>query len=499
MSLTAKAVLLDMELRRKASPKISTTRLQPSEPLHMTTRAASKAGSTTSGSRRGSFVSNGHTSPSVSHEGDNERHSKRRKLSIGSKTTPVKASQSSQSTSTGSRPSTRSMSGNNLPPIAESPLLSRKRKRSSASGSTADNILVTVDEPVLNSHERPHSDTSSEVRRQSERNAKRSSTSSVGSRRSLRSNDSAAGNAQPSTDKSEEANEYEGEAAELGSSHEGQSESEKVDGNGASISSQHANDGRLEAAAVSLETDAKPSSSLEEPNGKLEQSRPDSDAFRESDDIVDGSAELNADQDIDEEEDELVEGEVADDDVEDDEEEDDNDEVDQQDIHATQETGTLVNPTPAGSALPSPVGSPPDSSFDQDSPIKRALASLPGDVDTDTVKTKKKMPGRRRAPHSNPKVEAALRRQLHLRMNYRAVAKTLKPILAELAHRSLRQIEQSKTAHEDSKEYADVKEGLHQHFESRLAWIQKHKELSKQRLNDMLEAELEMRKTQYEV
>ena len=151
-----------------------------------------------------------------------------------------------------------------------------------------------------------------------------------------------------------------------------------------------------------------------------------------------------------------------------------------------------LDPTPAESA--SRAGSPPDSSFDRESPVKRADAVLVEDG-----VGKKKLPGRRRAPHPNPKVEAALRRQLHLRMNYRAVAKSLKPVLAELAQRSLKELETNPTAHEEASEYPAVKEGLHQSFERRLAWIQKQKELNKQRLKDMFEAEVEMRRMQYDV
>lgn len=161
---------------------------------------------------------------------------------------------------------------------------------------------------------------------------------------------------------------------------------------------------------------------------------------------------------------------------------------------------SMIDPTPAPSAQASPAGSPPDSSMEQDSPIKRAVASISGDTGIiEDSKGKKKLPGRRRAPHANPKVEAALRRQLHLRMNYRAVAKALKPILAELSHRSLRELNNNPKSHEESSEYPGVKDGLHQQFEQRLAWISRQKELNKRRINDMFEAETQMRKTQYEV
>ena len=84
-------------------------------------------------------------------------------------------------------------------------------------------------------------------------------------------------------------------------------------------------------------------------------------------------------------------------------------------------------------------------------------------------------------------------------MAYRAVAKNLKPILAELAKRSLSNIHKDPEAHTAFSEYPVVKNGLNEHFEERLAWIQKQKELNKQRLQDILEQETAMRKRNYEV
>jgi hypothetical protein len=161
-----------------------------------------------------------------------------------------------------------------------------------------------------------------------------------------------------------------------------------------------------------------------------------------------------------------------------------------------------VDPTPVVSATTSPAGSNQDSNADQESPSKQMTSILVGGAPTasqDGDKPVKRLPGRRRAPHANPKVEAALRRQLHLRMAYRAVAKNLKPILAELAKRSLNNIHKDPEAHTTFSEYPVVKNSLNEHFEERLAWIQKQKELNKQRLNDILEQETAMRKRNYEV
>ncbi|KAI4719083.1 hypothetical protein E4T48_04686 [Aureobasidium sp. EXF-10727] len=160
-----------------------------------------------------------------------------------------------------------------------------------------------------------------------------------------------------------------------------------------------------------------------------------------------------------------------------------------------------LDPTPVVSATASPAGSNQDSNVDQESPTKQLASILVGGAPTasqDGDKPVKRLPGRRRAPHANPKVEAALRRQLHLRMAYRAVAKNLKPILAELAKRSVSNIHKDPEAYQSFSEYPVVKNGLDEHFEKRLAWIQKQKDLNKQRLNDILEEQTAMRKRNYE-
>lgn len=161
-----------------------------------------------------------------------------------------------------------------------------------------------------------------------------------------------------------------------------------------------------------------------------------------------------------------------------------------------------VDPTPVVSATASPAGSNQDSNAYQESPSKKLASALVEGAPTasqDGDKPVKRLPGRRRAPHANPKVEAALRRQLHLRMAYRAVAKNLKPILAELAKRSLSIIHKDPEAQTTFSEYPVVKNSLNEHFEERLTWIQKQKELNKQRLDDILEQETAMRKRNYEV
>lgn len=66
---------------------------------------------------------------------------------------------------------------------------------------------------------------------------------------------------------------------------------------------------------------------------------------------------------------------------------------------------------------------------------------LEAGTDQDIPKAARRLPGRRRAPVSDPVLEAALRRQLQLRMGHRAVSKALKPVLIELARRTAMQLD----------------------------------------------------------
>lgn len=68
----------------------------------------------------------------------------------------------------------------------------------------------------------------------------------------------------------------------------------------------------------------------------------------------------------------------------------------------------------------------------------------------------KRLPGRRRAPHPDLAVEVDLRRQLELKVAYRAVAKALKPILAELADRSAREMSENGALLEQYDEYDEI-------------------------------------------
>jgi hypothetical protein len=134
--------------------------------------------------------------------------------------------------------------------------------------------------------------------------------------------------------------------------------------------------------------------------------------------------------------------------------------------------------TPAGS-----VDQPPeltDASTAPNSPEPEQIAGVEssqnlllvrpanGDV---PVKLGRRLPGRRRAPHPNVNVEADLRRQLNLKMNYRSVAKLQKNILEELSKRATDNLENDPDYHKQCPEYEPLMAALDQHKESRLSQV----------------------------
>jgi len=80
----------------------------------------------------------------------------------------------------------------------------------------------------------------------------------------------------------------------------------------------------------------------------------------------------------------------------------------------------------------------------------------------------KRLPGRRRAPHPDHNVEADLRRQLQLKVGYRAVAKALKPLLQELATRTIDAIQENPEEHRESDQYKIVQAQLDARYRERV-------------------------------
>lgn len=111
----------------------------------------------------------------------------------------------------------------------------------------------------------------------------------------------------------------------------------------------------------------------------------------------------------------------------------------------------------------------------------------------------KKMPGRRRHQHAIPSVEAALRRQLDLRVTYRAVAKQLKPILAEISKRTLKNLEKDRHYHEKAAEHRTVLSQLSQRRDERLKWIEDEHSYQRRNLTRTFDEESELRRMRYDV
>lgn len=84
----------------------------------------------------------------------------------------------------------------------------------------------------------------------------------------------------------------------------------------------------------------------------------------------------------------------------------------------------------------------------------------------------KRLPGRRRAPHTDINIEVDLRRQLELKVAYRAIAKALKPVLAELADRTARELSDDGELLMQYREHADIIEELDTRLRQRLEIIQ---------------------------
>lgn len=136
------------------------------------------------------------------------------------------------------------------------------------------------------------------------------------------------------------------------------------------------------------------------------------------------------------------------------------------------------SPDALDSELPSPIkGSmSPTKPIDQlnnthglsdDNGLERATPDLdePGGI-------LKRLPGRRRAPHPDVNVEIDLRRQLELKVAYRAVAKALKPMLAELADRTARELEADEERHQAYPEYDRMITELDHRLSQRIASVQ---------------------------
>ena len=97
--------------------------------------------------------------------------------------------------------------------------------------------------------------------------------------------------------------------------------------------------------------------------------------------------------------------------------------------------------------------------------------------------------GRRRAKHPIPKVERAMQRQAELKSAYRAIARAQKAVLAEIAQRTIDDLETNPGLHMEALEYEGVKSRLDNAYEERRSHLQAQHELNADQLNQTLEAE----------
>ncbi|KAL9097736.1 MAG: hypothetical protein Q9165_000062 [Trypethelium subeluteriae] len=111
---------------------------------------------------------------------------------------------------------------------------------------------------------------------------------------------------------------------------------------------------------------------------------------------------------------------------------------------------------------------------------------------------KKRLPGRRRAPNPNDSIEADMRRQLQIRMGYRAVVKHLKPILQEIANRTEEKIDSDPEYHKQSDRYEIVNAQLDDKLQQRLDHIDTEEGYTVGNAANNYERGCELLRTQYQ-
>lgn len=110
-----------------------------------------------------------------------------------------------------------------------------------------------------------------------------------------------------------------------------------------------------------------------------------------------------------------------------------------------------------------------------------------------------KRPGRQRAPHANTQVEVALRRQLELKVAYRAVVKALKPLLVELANRAGDELQMNKELYKTFPEYEHVLSELKERLDQRENLLAARLYEEEQRLDRIKQAKEESIRRTFEV
>ncbi|KAF2878176.1 hypothetical protein BDV95DRAFT_624728 [Massariosphaeria phaeospora] len=113
------------------------------------------------------------------------------------------------------------------------------------------------------------------------------------------------------------------------------------------------------------------------------------------------------------------------------------------------------------------------------------------------AKSTRRLPGRRRQPHSDVNVETDLRRQLNLKMNYRTLAKIQKSMLEELSGRATGNLHNNPEYYKQCPEYAPLMTSLEQHRQQRLNQVEAERRLKLEQLERIRVAQEHIENQQY--
>jgi len=113
------------------------------------------------------------------------------------------------------------------------------------------------------------------------------------------------------------------------------------------------------------------------------------------------------------------------------------------------------------------------------------------------AKSGRRLPGRRRQPHSDINIETDLRRQLNLKMGYRSLAKVQKALLEELSSRAIHNLEKDPDYHARCPEYGPLMALLDQRRDGRLDQIHAMRTYRLEQLERVRVAEERIQREQY--
>ncbi|KAF2855006.1 hypothetical protein T440DRAFT_201070 [Plenodomus tracheiphilus IPT5] len=113
------------------------------------------------------------------------------------------------------------------------------------------------------------------------------------------------------------------------------------------------------------------------------------------------------------------------------------------------------------------------------------------------AKSGRRLPGRRRQPHSDINIETDLRRQLNLKMSYRSLAKVQKALLDELSNRTTSNLEKDAEYHTQCPEYEPLMADLDRRRDSRLDEVNAMRTYRLEQLERIRIAEERIQKEQY--